>query len=182
LPDGSGNGDALLLAAGELGGAVVEAVANANRVDQPIQPLAVGLAPGDRQRQQDVLLGAQYRQQVEGLEDEPDLVAAQLRELAVVEIAQLDAVDRDRSRGREVKPCERVHQGGLAGPGRSHDRGEATAREADTDVHKRVHGGLAGAVAATDVPSLDDVGRPAIDVRGAHSASVVVACDARPGL
>ena len=35
----------------------LEAVADADRVDEPVEPLAVGLAPGDRQRQQDVLFG-----------------------------------------------------------------------------------------------------------------------------
>ena len=66
------DGHALLLAAGHLGRAVGEPVADADGVDQAVEPLAVGLAPGDRQRQQDVLLGVQHRQQVERLEDEAD--------------------------------------------------------------------------------------------------------------
>ncbi len=90
--------DALLLAAGELRGAVVEAVADADGVDQPVEPLAVGLAPGDRQRQQDVLFGVQHRQQVERLEDEADPVAAQLGQALVVEPGQLDAVEAHRAR------------------------------------------------------------------------------------
>ena len=40
----AGDGDALLLAAGELGRAVGEAVAEADRLDQLLEPLRVGLA------------------------------------------------------------------------------------------------------------------------------------------
>jgi len=36
---------------------VLEAIADADGLDQPVEPLAVGIAPGDRQRQQDVLFG-----------------------------------------------------------------------------------------------------------------------------
>src|SRR3954466_10186761 len=55
------HGDALLLATGELGGTVGEAVAEADGADQRVAPLGVGLAPGQRERQQDVLLGGQDR-------------------------------------------------------------------------------------------------------------------------
>ena len=54
----------------------------ADRVDEPVDPLLVGLAAGDRQRQHDVLPRVEDRQQVEGLEDEADLVAAQLGQRA----------------------------------------------------------------------------------------------------
>ena len=70
--------DALLLPAGQLRRAVPEPVAQADGVDDRVEPRLVGLAAGDRQRQQDVLLGAERRQQVELLEDEADLLAAQL--------------------------------------------------------------------------------------------------------
>ena len=81
----AGHGDALLLAAGELGGPVVEAVAEADGVDEAVDPRVVGLAAGDRQRQEDVLPRVEDGQQVEGLEDEADLVAAQRRQRLVVE-------------------------------------------------------------------------------------------------
>ena len=50
--------DPLLLAAGELGGPVVEPVAETDRLDQLVEPGLVGLLARDRQRQEDVLLGA----------------------------------------------------------------------------------------------------------------------------
>ena len=41
----AGDGDALLLAAGELGRAVGEPVAEADALDQPVEPLRSGLRP-----------------------------------------------------------------------------------------------------------------------------------------
>ena len=66
--------------------------------DQLVVPLAVGLAAGQRERQQDVLLGGQDRHEVEGLEDEAEPVAAQARERLVVEVGELGAVDHHRAR------------------------------------------------------------------------------------
>ena len=77
---GPGAGDPLLLAAGQLAGPVPEPVAQADGVDDRVEPVLVGLAPGDGQRQQDVLLRGQRGQQVELLEDEADLVPAQGRQ------------------------------------------------------------------------------------------------------
>ena len=78
--EGAGDGDALLLAARKLGRLVPEPVGQADRLDEFLEPTRVELAPGDRQRQGDVLRRRQGRQEVERLEDEADLVAAQLRE------------------------------------------------------------------------------------------------------
>ena len=116
--------DALLLAAGELRRAVRAAVAEADDLDQLLEPLAVGLAARDRQRQHDVLLGRQHRQQVEELEDEPELVAAQLGQRAVVEPCELGPVDETEPDVGRVEAGEDVHQGRLARAGRAHDRGE----------------------------------------------------------
>ena len=48
----------------------------------------------------------EHRQQVEELEDEADVLAAQPRQLAVVERADLGAGDRDRARSRLVQAGE----------------------------------------------------------------------------
>ena len=77
-----GHGDALLLAAGELARAVLEALGQADGLDDRADPLLVGPAAGERHRQRDVLVGGQRRQQVEGLEHEADALAADLGQLA----------------------------------------------------------------------------------------------------
>ena len=66
--------------------------------DQLVDPGLVGLAAGDRERQHQVLLGGEDRQQVEELEDEAELVAPQLGQLAVVERGDLDPVELDACR------------------------------------------------------------------------------------
>ena len=68
----------------------------------------VGLAAGEREREEDVLLRRQHRQQVEELEDEADVLAAELGQLVVVERGDLVAVDPDlarRSAGRGRRGC-----------------------------------------------------------------------------
>ena len=91
----------------------------------------VDLAAGELQRQEDVLLGRQRRQQVERLEDEADVRAAQLGELRVVHLRDVLAGDVDAAGGRLVEPGQDVHQRGLAGPRGAHDRGELAARDVD---------------------------------------------------
>ena len=100
-----GDGDALLLAAGELGRAVREPVAEADGVDHVIEPLPVGSTARQRHRQHDVLVRRQRRHEVERLEHEPDVVAPQQRELAVGERAELDVADEDRARGEVSSPA-----------------------------------------------------------------------------
>ena len=86
--------DPLLLAARELGGTVREPLGEADRGGQLLEPAGVGLLAGDRERQDDVLLRGQHRQQVEELEDEADVLAPQLRQLRVVQLADRGAGDR----------------------------------------------------------------------------------------
>ena len=80
LGDGAGDGDALLLAAGELRRKVVEALAEADQLAAP--PRARIGAARDLGDQRDVLARGQARDQVVELEDEADVlapVAGQLR-------------------------------------------------------------------------------------------------------
>ncbi len=85
--DGAGDADALLLAARELARIVFGAVGQAHDVEGDGHPLlALGLRQvGEQQRQLDVALGGQHRQQVVELEDEADVVRAPARELAAAE-------------------------------------------------------------------------------------------------
>jgi hypothetical protein len=153
----SGDGHALLLAAGELGRAVREAVTQADGGDQRVEPLAVDLAAGQRERQQDVLLGGEDRYEVEGLEDEAETIAAQPGAALVVERGDLLAVDDDRARGRAVEAGEQVHQRRLARARRTHDRRELPGGEAHGDAAQGVHGRLSLAVDTGQVGRRDDL-------------------------
>ena len=90
--------DALLLPAGELRRPVREPRTQTDGVDDVVDPRLVGLAPGEPHRQRDVLGRRERRDQVERLEDEADAVTAELRELLVVELAEIGVADEDRTR------------------------------------------------------------------------------------
>src|SRR6266540_2698398 len=109
-----GGGDPLLLAAGELARPVAQAVTQADGVDHPVDPGAVGLGAGQGHRQLDVLRGGQRRQQVERLEDEADTLAAQQGELLVREGVQLGAANEDLPGGHLVQAGQAVHEGRLS--------------------------------------------------------------------
>ena len=86
-----GDGDALLLAAGELARAVLEAVAEADGVDDRRAPTRwSGLAPASVIGSVMFSVARERRQQVERLEDEADALAADLGQLAVAERPEVD--------------------------------------------------------------------------------------------
>jgi hypothetical protein len=74
----AGDRDALLLTAGELGGAVALAVGEADAIDEVGDAALRGgvRASGETDREGDVLLCGERREQVEALEDEADAIPA----------------------------------------------------------------------------------------------------------
>ena len=152
---GAGHGDALLLAAGELAGPVVEAVGEADGVDDLVEPCRVGLAAGQVHGQRDVLDRGQRRHQVERLEDEADAVAAQLGELASLSVARSTSPMNDLAAGEVVEPGQAVHERRLARARRPHDGGEAAGVEVDVDA---VEGADVGVAAAVDLGRADGPG------------------------
>ena len=82
----------------------------------------VGLAAGERHRQRDVLDRGQRRNEVVGLEDEAEAVAADLRQLLVGKRAEVDVADVDVTARERVEPGEAVQQRRLARARRTHDR------------------------------------------------------------
>ena len=86
---GTGHGDPLLLPTGELARAMAEAALQADRLDHEAEPFLVRLPAGQRHRELDVLDGREGRDEVEGLEDEPDTVAAQRGERLVAQAGEV---------------------------------------------------------------------------------------------
>ena len=117
----AGHRDALLLAAGHLARAVAEAVGEPDLGDELLVPVRLRLAAGDLHRQEDVLLRREHRQEVEELEDEADVVAAQRRQPGVVEAGDLGVADPHLPAVGVVQPGEDVHERRLARARRPHD-------------------------------------------------------------
>ena len=106
---------------------------------------AVGLPAGQVDRQGDVLGRRQHRQQVEGLEDEPEAVAPQPGQLLVGQGGEVDVAHQDAPARQRVEPGHAVHEGRLARARRAHDGGEAPGGDGDVDLVERPHLGVARA-------------------------------------
>jgi hypothetical protein len=143
---GAGAGDALLLAAGQLGRLVAQPVAEADRVDHRGQPFLIGLPAGQVEGKRDVLERGQGRDQVERLEHEADPVAAEVGQLLLRQGGQVDLTEQHLAVRRLVQPGETVQQRRLPRAGRPHDRGEPALPELRTHVGQRIHPRLPPAV------------------------------------
>ena len=89
-----------------------------------------GVAPTrDLHRHQDVLEGGQRRHEVEELEDEADLLAAQSRQFVFAEGGDVDAVDEDLARARGIEAGQQAQECGLAAARRTDDRHELAGRD-----------------------------------------------------
>ena len=140
-------------------GPVGQAVADAQGGDDGVVPVPLRLAVGQALRQEDVLLGAQGGQQVEGLEDEAEAVAAHGGELLVLHAGQVLTSDEHAAGGGGVQARQAVQESGLARAGGAHDGHELAASHHQA---RRVQGddpGLALAVDLGQAAGLDDVHR-----------------------
>src|SRR5205085_6543557 len=94
---------------------------------------------GIDQRKLDVTKRIRARYQIERLEHEADLAAADLRQPIVRQSADIDAVEEVASAGRSVETAQDVHQRGLARSGRSHDGDQLTVVDGEVNAMKHVH-------------------------------------------
>jgi hypothetical protein len=92
----------------------------------------VGLAE-NAQSEGDVLVDREVGQQLEVLEHEADL-AAEVRELAALHPAELDAVDEDLALGRLLLADQQAHERGLAGTRWSNQEQEVSLGHFEVDV------------------------------------------------
>jgi len=104
----------LLLAAGQLTGTVRQPVADTQLFHQVVEPFLVHLGAREGNGQGDVLGRGQRRDEVEGLEDEADLVTAQPGEPGVVKPSDVLATHERLPRSRPVETRHAVHQRRLA--------------------------------------------------------------------
>src|SRR5690606_8737578 len=97
-----------------------------------------GMALGSRrtaieQRQLHVLLRRGTRQQVEALEHEAEVVAAQLRALVAVERLDMRTHEQVLAGAGPVEATDQVHCGGFSRTARPHDGNEIAARDVEVD-------------------------------------------------
>src|SRR5688572_16551424 len=154
----AGDGDALLLAARQLGRRVVGPRHEADpveRLERRLAPRGLAFAAID-QRQLDVLHRAGPREQVETLEHEAEILAPQQRALVAGERLDFGAEETKHPRSGHVEAAEDVHRGRLARARRAHDRDEVAALDGDVDPFQRLEGAGALAEGLGDPFELDD--------------------------
>ena len=95
------------------------------------------------------------RQQVEGLEDEPDLLVANASQLVVVHLADLLLVEKVGALAGCVEAADQVHQRRLAGTRRPHDGDVLAAFDRDRDTLERVNLLIAHDVGLPQISRLD---------------------------
>ena len=132
---GAGDGDALALAAGELVGQVVEAVVEADELEQAAGARFDFLAREafEVEREGHVLDAGERGEEVEELEDEADFVAAEAGEVVIGERGDGLAVDADFAGGGAVEAADQVEEGGLSGAGGADDGDHFAAGDVEVD-------------------------------------------------
>ena len=148
------DGHALLLAARQ-------AVGKARARGRRGRPARAGRARAPRparrrtavqlERQQQVLLDGEQRDQVEELEDEADVAAPEARARVLVERGEIGAVDHHAARRRAVDAGDQVEQRRLAGAAPPDQHDDLPARDRDRDVAQHGALGIAFAVGLADV-------------------------------
>lgn len=133
MHNGTGDGDALLLADGELAGLVVGFVGHIDVVKDAVD-LAVDFVSPDAFGDADVLSSGNGGQEVEALEDEADLFSAESCAAVGFDVGDVAAVDPELARSRAEHEAEDVHEGALAAAGRSHNGDELAGLEGQVDV------------------------------------------------
>src|SRR6266699_1483009 len=119
---------------------MIRPVRKSHDVEREAHPLgAVLFREGRKQeRQLDVLIRGEHRQQVEGLEHEADVARAPGRELSRRHRADVGATDADGTSRRLVETGDEIEQRRLAGARRPHQRREAARRNIETEVGEDV--------------------------------------------
>src|SRR5262249_26123219 len=111
--------------------------------------------PVENERERDVLLRGVRRQEVEELEDEPDLPAAEDRQLVVPETRERRARDRDLARAGPVEPADQMKERDLSRPARPHDGDELAGGDAEGHAVQAADLGLSLAEDLVDVTDRD---------------------------
>ena len=136
----AGNGDALLLTAGQLCRVGVGLIRQAHHLQQ-LSGALFGICllyTGQLHGEADVLQAAALHQQVELLEDHRDLPAA-LAQLGRRELFHLHAVNDHAALGGALQQVDAAHQRGFARARHADDAVNRTIRDGQVDVLQRIH-------------------------------------------
>ena len=122
---GSRDGGALLLAAGKRVRIMVATMGKLKPFkelrDSGVQLCFVDIMESSEDGKEDVFFRRQRWNQVEGLEDDADVLPSEQRQLMVVERGEIRAVDEDVAGRRLRKSRNEMEKGGFSGAAGDHD-------------------------------------------------------------
>ena len=140
LCQGSGDGDALLLAAGELTGEILHSVAQTHVPEHLLRVQGIG---ADLVGQLHILQSGQVAHQIVKLEHKAHILPAVLGELPLVQGGDLPSVQPDGSGGQGVHAAQDVQQGGLARAGGADDDHQFALFHGEAGIVEGMDGHLA---------------------------------------
>ena len=155
---GSRDGGTLLLAAGKRVWIMVSAMVKLKSLkelrDSGVQLRLVDVMESSKDGKEDVFFRRQRRNQVEGLEDDTDVLSSEQCQLMVVERGEICAVDEDVAGRRLRKSRNEMEKSGLAGATGAHDNEKLALR----DVKRQIIncGDWLGTVAVEDFTEIFD--------------------------
>jgi hypothetical protein len=115
---------------------MVPSIVQADLVKEGLGALDRVAAAGDLHRHLDVFNCGQRRHEVEELEHEPDLLAAQPGKRIFIELGDVDPADRNRSARRGIESGNEPQQRGLAAARRPDDRKAAAVCDIEIEGMK----------------------------------------------
>src|SRR5690348_13505225 len=160
VDEGAGQSHTLLLASGELGGPVSQAVRNAQHLYDALKELVFFFGVGSCNvfGDGDIGVSVQGRQQVELLENEADLALAHLGSLSVREPGEVLAVNHHPAGIGVGQAAQEVKQGGFAAARRAHNGHEFALLHVKGDAAQSRHLHFADVVSLAQFLSYDDRG------------------------
>ena len=158
LEQRSRDGDALLLAAGQVVGSMQKSVGQAKASQQLSSLLTKLIRNASRKiRHEHVVNGVQIAQQIEALEDEPHVVAAVSVSLREQHRSELVTVHLDRSAAWQIERTQQVQQAAFPAARWTDDKVERTPSDLARHAPQRVNFGLTSMMHFGDVGELDQV-------------------------
>ena len=150
------DGDALLLAARQPLGIAVTTAAEADALQQLTRARDSFRirAAVEVERQHQIFLDSQQRNQIVELEDEADVPAAEARARLLVERREVRAVDDHAPRRGPVDARDHVEQRRLAGAAAPDEHDDLAPRDRHRHVAQHLALGLAFAIGLADLPEL----------------------------
>jgi len=159
IDEGAGDGGALLFAAGKFGGAVAGALVELYAL-KSLGNSRVAFAViyfRETERQLDIFGEGHAREQVEGLKDHADGVAAVAGKFERRKFGEVAAIGVNGAGSGAVEACHEIEKSRFAGAGAAEERDEFAASDRKGNIVDGSDGGGAESIVAGDAVKLDGV-------------------------